>query len=99
MANKVMFVKLRGCLYSAVEVHLKKEGQPVCDELLQLKRRLEKVKGVWMAGKRKEEEEKGRVKGVTGDVREFWEVMESAKVAGDLMEIDRQVEEMVCKLE
>lgn len=83
---------------------MKREDQPVSEELLQLKRRLEEVKGVWVAGKRRrgeeEEEEEGeRVKEEVEDVREFWEVVESSNVPGDLVEIERQVEEMVCRLE
>lgn len=55
-----------------------------------------------MAGKRRrgEEEEEGEiVKEEVEDVREFWEVVESSNVPGDLVEIERQVEEMVCRLE
>ena len=99
---KQCVAELIGWLYSAIEVHLKREGRPVSDELLQLKRRLEKVKGVWIAGKQRrgEEEEEGeRVKEEVEDGREFWEVVESANAPVDLVEIERQVEEMVCKLE
>lgn len=81
---------------------MKREDQPVSEEVLQLKRRLDEVKGVWVAGKRRrgEEEEEGEiVKEEVEDVREFWEVVESSNVPGDLVEIERQVEEMVCRLE
>lgn len=99
---KQYVAELIGCLYSAIEVHLKREGRPVSDELLQLKRRLEEVKEVWVAGKRRRGEEEGeeeRVKEEVEDVREFWEVVESANVPVDLVEVERKVEEMVCKLE
>lgn len=76
---------------------MKRQGSPIGDELLKIKKRLEKMEAVWMAGKRRREESKAKEEEL--DVREFSEVVESVSVPDDLLEIEREIEEMVCKME
>lgn len=73
---------------------MQRQGSPLSDELLKIKRKIEK------AGKRKKEE--GRMKEEecdAEDMREFSKVVESVSVPGDLVEIEREIEELVCKTE